>query len=78
MTRQAGRIYEINLSITYDQMLRYYQGSANVVVTRSQCGTTLQFSAKHLRRYLNHSGVHGSFRLTLSSDNHLINIERIK
>ena len=69
--------YEISLAITNDQMRRYYDGSASVVVTRTRCGSTLQLAARHLRPFLDHNGVHGVFLLTLSADNRLLDLVRI-
>lgn len=77
MNKQHAATYEIRLSISRDKMMRYYQGNAKNVVTRARCGTTLQLAAKHLRPFLDHSGVHGVFRLTISSDNRLIGMEPI-
>lgn len=77
MNKQQVVNYEVRLSISRDKMMRYYQGNAKMIVTQTRCGTTLQLAAKHLRPFLDHSGVHGVFRLTLSSDNRLISMEPI-
>lgn len=77
MNKQQVVNYEVRLSISRDKMMRYYQGNAKMIVTQTRCGTTLQLAAKHLRPFLDHSGVHGVFRLTLSSDNRLISMESI-
>lgn len=68
--------YEVGLSLSREKMLLVYQGAAHTVVARSRCGKVVQLSAKHLLPFLDHNGVHGQFRLTLSEDNRLLEIAR--
>ena len=69
-------VYEVNISLSREKMLLVYKGAAHTVVARSRCGKVIQLSARHLLPFLDRSGVHGSFRLTLSDDNRLVDIGR--
>ncbi len=66
-----------NLSISPEQYLRYYRGAVQTVVTRAEDGRTLRFPAEQLRPFVDHSGVHGRFRIEFDNNNKLINLTRV-
>ncbi len=47
------------------------------VVTRAEDGRTLRFPAEQLRPFVDHSGVHGRFRIEFDNNNKLINLTRV-
>ncbi|MDO6460948.1 DUF2835 domain-containing protein [Granulosicoccaceae sp. 1_MG-2023] len=69
--------YEITLSLSSEKLLQIYRGAANSVVTRSRCGKVIRLPARHLLPFLDQTGVHGRFRLTLDADKRLTEIVRL-
>ncbi len=67
----------IDLDIPAEECLRYYEGTASVVLVRARDGRTVQFPAHLLRRFVGHAGVRGGFVLRCDADNRLISIERL-
>lgn len=67
----------IELHISADEFLRLYQGSASVVVAECEDGTTLQFPAQHLRRFVSHDGIHGRFEIDYDAGRKLRAIHRL-
>ena len=65
------------LGIPAHRYLSYYQGIAKNVVATAPDGTTVQFPAESLRRYLTHEGVYGEFLLRYDAANRLISLERL-
>ena len=74
----AGSTREIivPLHIDGEQFLRYYRGTARVVVARSVDGRTVQFPARILQRFLTRDGIHGVFVLRYDARNRFVSIER--
>lgn len=64
------------LSISADDYLRYYQGSARAVIARSHDGRRVQFPAGSLRRFVTREGVQGEFALRFDGHNKLIELVR--
>ncbi len=65
------------LNIPAHRYLSYYEGVAKNVIATAHDGTTVQFPAESLRRFLTHDGVRGEFRLCYDDANRLISIERL-
>jgi len=55
--------YYFNLTLTRDEMLRYYQGQVQAIVVTTLTGVRVQFPAMHLRQYMTTSGINGKFCL---------------
>lgn len=53
----------LDISLTADQFLAVYQGHANRVMVRSRDGRKVSLPAHHLRPFLTHEGICGSFEL---------------
>jgi uncharacterized protein DUF2835 len=66
-----------SLHISQEEVLRYYQGSANSVVVRAENGQRLQFPAEHIRPFIDQNGVQGTFSISYDNDNKLIGIKRL-
>lgn len=64
----------INLSISPEQYLSYYQGHAQQVVAKSMEGVTVAFPADRLRPFISHHGIHGQFKITFDHNHKLLQI----
>lgn len=60
----------VDLNISDKEILRYYQGTANMVVTRAIDGKTVRFPARILRQFVSHGGVYGRYKITYSENGH--------
>ena len=65
------------LNISREQALRYYQGTAKVVVVTAVTGQQLQFPAEHIRSFIDRNGINGQFSIQFDKDNKLIGLNRI-
>jgi hypothetical protein len=70
--------YYFSLSISRDEYLRYYQGQAVSVAVTDTHGRNLRFPANALRPHVQHTGIHGRFRLITDDQNRLERLERIE
>ena len=71
------RCYTVDLSLTRDQVLRLYEGSANAVVCRDRSGLRLRFPLHSLRRFVDAQGINGTFTLSVDQHHKLLGIERL-
>jgi hypothetical protein len=77
MGEQAGaRQFTLRLSISSVEYERLYRGEARTVVARDTEGRTLQFPAASLQPFLTHSGIQGTFVISIDADNRLLEIRR--
>ena len=67
----------LDISLTADEFLAVYQGRANRVLLRSRDGRKVSLPARHLRPYLGHGGVRGTFELDFSADGKLLSLRRL-
>ncbi len=67
----------INLSISAEEFLALYEGSAENVLCYSLDGRRVRFPAAILRRFVTHNGVHGVFRIAFDEHNRYQGIEKI-
>ena len=65
------------LAISAEEYLAYYQGSAQVVVARSDDNKTIRFPASAIRKFVTSDGVFGSFEISFDENNKLIAIQSI-
>ncbi|MCK5666889.1 MAG: DUF2835 domain-containing protein [Thiotrichaceae bacterium] len=65
------------LSIDADEYLRYYRGEVDLVQITTVDGKRISFPASALQKYVDRSGVSGSFRMIFDSNNKLISLDRI-
>ena len=71
------REFELNLVISAEKMLSYYQGSAQQVLAKDIQGVSLAFPAQALRPFVTKDGIHGRFRLRVDDNNKLIELQKI-
>ena len=67
----------ISLSISADEFVRLYQGTAKVVNTLSEDGRRVQFPASILQRHVTRSGISGRFVIEFDSDNRFSAIHKV-
>lgn len=68
---------QFKLSISSEDYLRYYQGAAGQVITRSVDGQSLQFPANLLRPFVTHTGIQGLFAIQFDDQHKCQGIRRI-
>jgi len=64
------------LNISREQALRYYQGTAKVVVVTTVDGQKLQFPAEHIRSFIGQDGIEGRFCIRFDDAHKLLGIKR--
>ena len=67
----------VDLAISADEFLRYYNGSARLVSDIATDGRRVQFPANVLQRVVSRDGVYGRFQIEFSRDGKFLNIERL-
>ncbi len=69
--------YIFDISISRDELLKFYSGAARNVQARDRRGLRVVFPAAILRQFVGSDGVRGTFRLDASADGRLQSIERL-
>ncbi|WP_417349881.1 DUF2835 domain-containing protein [Ferrimonas sp.] len=69
--------YVFDLAIGWQQMQRYYQGQAQVVIVRCLQGRVIHLHPRYLRPFLSARGIHGRFQLTLDNEGQFLNLQRL-
>jgi len=69
--------YTFRLTISPNDVLKFYEGNINAVSVVTDQGLRLQFPFHYLKPFVSQSGVQGRFRVTLGPSNKLLRIERI-
>ena len=67
----------VDLIISRDEYLRWYQGSAKTVAAHALDGRSVRFPVNILQPYVSHSGINGRFEITFSDAGKFVNIERV-
>ncbi len=70
-------MFEFSIWLNREQILDYYQGFVTDVVVQATDGTKIQLPLKHFRPYIQHSGIHGHFRLIMTKNGQLERLEKI-
>ncbi|MCC5810723.1 MAG: DUF2835 domain-containing protein [Ectothiorhodospiraceae bacterium] len=65
------------LAISSDTFIRYYQGMAHSVLVTATDGRSVSFPASLLRKFVNHDGVQGLFRLYYGTDGKVRRLEKV-
>ena len=65
------------IAISAQEYLRYYQGEVDSVRIKTTDGRIIQFPASALQKYVDQSGVNGSFRIVFDENNKLLRLERV-
>ena len=67
----------VTISISADEYLANYAGTAKNVITRSIDGQVVQFPAILLRQFVLKDGIHGHFLLEYDDNNKFTRIEKL-
>jgi hypothetical protein len=67
----------VDLIISRDEYLRWYQGSAKTVATHTLDGRSVRFPVNILQPYVTHSGINGRFAIAFNDEGKFIKIEKI-
>ena len=67
----------IDLALPAERYLAWYRGQAGRVMMRSRDGRSVSLPAHHLRPFLTHEGVHGSFVMRFTDEGKLVSLERL-
>lgn len=65
------------LSISYDQYLAVYQGTAKTVTVIADDGRRIVFPASNIQRYLVKTGIQGYFEMELTAQNKFVGIKKL-
>ena len=71
------RSIRFSLSISPQEMLRYYRGEVQTVIVTTEDGLRAQFPAVLLRAHVTENGIFGRFQLTFDSNNRQAGLKRI-
>ncbi len=66
-----------DLALSAERYLAWYRGSAQRVFMHSRDGRSISLPAHHLRPFLTHEGIYGSFVMRFTPDGKLLSLERI-
>jgi len=67
----------VSLTITADEYIKIYQGSARSVYTRTAEGRSLRFPANILQPFVTREGIKGNFSIEFDQDNRFKKISRV-
>ncbi|WP_428240868.1 DUF2835 domain-containing protein [Gynuella sp.] len=67
----------VDISITAEELIKLYRGSANQVRATARDGRVVRFPARILQPYVTRSGVQGSFRIIFDGHHKFQKIERL-
>lgn len=68
----------VDLALPAERYLAWYRGQAGRVLMHARDGRSISLPAHHLRPFLSHEGVYGSFELTFTDDGKLVSLERVE
>ena len=71
------KTYCIHLNIPPEEWQRLYRGKAKQVRCQSLEGVTIRFDANHLRSFVSHSGVQGTFELKIDNQHRFLSIRKL-
>lgn len=67
----------VDLNISRDEYLRWYQGGVRDVNAVTRDGRRVRFPANSLQRFVQHTGIQGTFAIYFDADNKLERVERL-
>lgn len=66
--------YEFDVNVSADRLLAMYRGEVRYLVVRARNGLKLQLPLSNFRSYVDDSGLHGFFRVTVDAENKLLSL----
>ncbi|MFV3412495.1 DUF2835 domain-containing protein [Pseudomonas nitroreducens] len=67
----------LDICLPVDRLQAFYRGHVNRVEVVSRDGRRINLPAYHLRPFVTHSGVHGSFELEFDDSGRLLALRRL-
>ncbi|MFN3581764.1 MAG: DUF2835 domain-containing protein [Pseudomonas sp.] len=67
----------VDIALPAERYLAWYRGEAGRVLMISRDGRRVSLPAHHLRPFLTHEGIYGSFVMRFTSAGKLISLERL-
>lgn len=67
----------VDIALPAERYLAWYRGYADRVFMLSRDGRSVSLPAHHLRPFLTHEGVYGSFVMRFTGDGKLISLQRM-
>ncbi len=68
---------KLDIALSAELLRAVYQGRANRILLRSRDGRKVSLPAHHLRPFMSHEGVYGSFALEFSDKGELLSLSRL-
>lgn len=68
----------LDIALPAERFLAVYQGRANRVMLWSRDGRKVSLPAHHLKSFLQHEGIHGTFELEFSAAGELLELRRLR
>ncbi|MBD9484262.1 DUF2835 domain-containing protein [Pseudomonas sp. PDM14] len=68
----------LDIALPAERFLAVYQGRANRVMLWSRDGRKVSLPAHHLKPFLQHEGIHGTFELEFSAAGELLELRRLR
>ncbi|MFM2476720.1 DUF2835 domain-containing protein [Celerinatantimonas sp. MCCC 1A17872] len=69
--------YRFNISVSYEDFLQVYQGSARYLMIETDEGLMIKIQASHFLPFVSQLGIRGYFRLITDENNKFQSLERI-
>ncbi|MBK1649338.1 DUF2835 family protein [Rhabdochromatium marinum] len=70
------KTYQFSLWIPRDDMLAFYEGRSRRISVRASNGQRIELPAEAFRRFITHQGLQGNFRVLVTDDHRLIEVQR--
>ena len=70
--------YIVDLSISADEYLAYYQQRARNISVRDLNNKLIVFPANQIQKFLTHSGIHGRFELVCDDNNRFVRMTKLE
>ncbi len=74
---RSNQIIRFKLSLSSEQFLRVYQGTAKNIATRTDDGQLIKFPAQNIKQFLTHDGIYGYFEMEFSPEYKFMGIKRL-
>ncbi|MAR92244.1 MAG: DUF2835 domain-containing protein [Pseudomonadota bacterium] len=68
----------VDLVISREEYLRWYQGAASAVVATARDGRKVRFPAASLRPYVTHQGIRGTFAIYFDDNHKLLAVKKLQ
>jgi hypothetical protein len=69
--------FELSLWIPRDDILDFYAGRARRISVVADNGLRLELPAEAFRRFVDHRGIKGRFRVLVTDEDRLIEVQRL-